>query len=223
MTRRNPTNDRYTVEGNAAGKTRKSAASAKPKYKAGESINEASGDTKKKKGKRTERKQEEQEEFETLGPRAREKYLQREYVKWNDWRRRMVILAFIALFVAIIYRYSVVDTVPLIEYTLWVLPFAFIGIGIWMSFAKQRPIGRVLGIKYGKQEQAAAKASRKEKKKELEQKYNEREDEVAARVKQKEEKDQAREKRRLQNKHAESQHIEEQRASVQKAKQGKKK
>lgn len=222
MTRRNPMNDRYMNDDARTGQTRKSASSAKPKMKAGESIN-GPAKPEKKKLKLTQSKEERQEEFEALGPRAREKQMRIDYVKWNDWRRRMIILSFVALFVALIYRYSVMDVNETLAMGLWVLPFVFIGIAIYISYGKQRPLGRKLGIQYGKEEQAESKATRKAKTKEIRREYANREDEVEARVDQKNKKVTEREKRRLQNKRAEEERLAAQKQAAQKTKSSDKK
>jgi hypothetical protein len=204
-------NERETVEGRKTGVTRKSAASAKPKAHAGES-NKGSDPRKQRKQKQreqklshAERKKQDEEYFESLGPRAREKELHNQYLRWETWRRRMVILSFIALFVAIAYQYSVYPANPVLVVVLWVIPFVILGIGIWISYAKQRPLGRVLGIRYGKNERKKGREEAQKRAAKQRAKQNAQEDAVKARVAEKQEKVNAREKRRLQNRAAEKQ------------------
>lgn len=208
-------NEREMVEGRKAGVTRKSAASAKPKAHAGES-NRGADPRKKRKEKqraehlsRAERKQQDEEYFASLGPRAREKELYQQYLKWETWRRRMVILSFIFLFVALAYQYSVYPPNVAIMVALWIVPFAMIGVGIWISYAKQRPLGRVLGIRYGKEERKKGREEAQKRSAKQRAKQNAQEDAVAARVAEKQEKINTREKRRLQNRAAERQREEE--------------
>ena len=154
MSRRNPLNERETVEGRKTGTTRKSAASAKPKAHAGESNTGADPRTKRKekqkeeKLSRAERKKQDEEYFASLGPRAREKELHNQYLKWETWRRRMVMLSFVFLFVALAYQYSAPSVQPILSVVLWIVRFAIMGVGIWISYARQRPLGRVLGIRF---------------------------------------------------------------------------
>ena len=157
MSRRNPLNDRYLMEKDKQGVSRKSVSNAKPKTKAGESTTGTDGSKQKKslfdRASREERKVAEEEEMKTLGPRAREKKLRSEYNRWDIWRRRCVIISFILMFLALSYPFTVLepnDTTRLISGVLWALPFIAIGVGIYISYAKQRPIGRVLGIRYGR-------------------------------------------------------------------------
>lgn len=209
MTRRNPLNERETVEGRKGGSTRKSAASAKPKSRAGESNTGADPRQKRKekqkeeKLSRAERKRQDEEYFASLGPRAREKELHNQYIRWETWRRRMVMLSFVFLFVALAYQYSAPMVNAYLSVALWIIPFALIGVGIWISYAKQRPLGRVLGIRYGKEEKAQGREKAKERAEKQRAKQNAQEDAVAARVQEKQEKINERERRRLRNRAAE--------------------
>lgn len=201
MTRRNPLNDRYTTDRDKEGKSRKSAASAKPKTRAGESTTGVMSKEKaeaRKKMSRKERKEADEAEYAQLGPRAREKRLREEYRKWDTWRRRMIILSFILMFVALAYPYSVTteDFNQVIGMVLWVLPFAAIGVGIYMSYAKQRPIGRVLGIRYGREAKEEERADVKAKREKQRRDYNLQEQKVYARVEEKEKRTQERDERR---------------------------
>lgn len=220
MSRRNPLNDRYTTEKNMQGVSRKSAASAKPKAKAGESTTgtmSAAQAAERKKMSRKERKEAEQAELEQLGPRARERRLRAEYNKWDVWRRRMVMLSFVLLFVALAYPFSVTveDYNQVLGWALWSLPFIAIGIGIYMSYAKQRPIGRVLGIKYGREGRDERDAETREKREKMRREYNMQEQKVDARVREKEERTEQREKRRAENRAAEEARMEQYKAAGQ--------
>ena len=203
MTRRNPRNERYTNENMAPkGQTRKSAAAAKPKRDASSTTMTAADKSKQDKEKklsRKERKEESQEAFRTMGPRAREKYLEDEYVRWNTWRKRTVMIAFIALFIAMIYQYSLPPAAQnlAINVVLWILPFAAIGVGIWISFARQRPLGRLLGIEYGKKGRELQRKTHKERQESIKKAMEEDEARVKARVQEKNDRDAERQMRKL--------------------------
>lgn len=208
MSRRNPLNDRYLTGKDLEGKSRKSAASAKPKTRAGESTTgQISKEQKeaKKKMSRAERKAAEEAEMAQLGPRARERRLREEYRKWDTWRRRLILLSFILLFVALAYPFSVTtaDYNDVVGIVLWSLPFVAIGVGIWISFAKQRPIGRVLGMDFDRDSREKSKKETKERREEMRREYNKQEQKVEARVKQKEQSVEEREKRRAEARAAE--------------------
>ena len=211
MSRRNPLNDRYIMEKDKQGVSRKSVSNARPKTKAGESTIGVE-DTGKKKGgllsreNRAERKAAEEEEMKTLGPRAREKRLRSEYNRWDTWRRRCVIMSFILMFVALAYPFSVYEpneTTQAISMVLWALPFIAIGIGIYISYAKQRPIGRTLGIKYGRDARSEERDDVRKKREKQRRDYNLQEQKVHARVEEKEKRQQEREERRKANRAAE--------------------
>ena len=145
MSRRNPLNDRYLMEKDKQGVSRKSVSNAKPKTKAGESTTGTDGSKKKKslfdKTSREERKVAEEEEMKTLGPRAREKKLRSEYNRWDIWRRRCVIISFILMFLALSYPFTVLEpneTTQIISGVLWALPFIAIGVGIYISYVKAK-------------------------------------------------------------------------------------
>lgn len=201
MSRRNPLNDRYLTGKDLEGKSRKSAASAKPKTRAGEST---TGQMSKEKAEarakmsRKERKAADEAELAQLGPRARERRLRDEYNKWDTWRRRMVILSFILMFVAIAYPFSVPpeDLNNVVSGVLWALPFIAIGVGIYLSYAKQRPIGRILGISYGREARTQSNEDIKQRRKEMRREYNKQEQKVEARVREKEARVEERERRR---------------------------
>ena len=55
---------------------------------------------------------------------------------------------------------------------LWALPFIAIGVGIYISYAKQRPIGRVLGIKYGREGREEERAETKARREKQRRDYN---------------------------------------------------
>lgn len=203
MTRRNPLNERYTnEEAMPKGQTRKSAASAKPKRSAGSStmtVEEKSKAQKEKRMSRKEREEERQESFRNMGPRAREKYLEDEYVRWNTWRKRTVMIAFIALFIALIYQYSVPVPAQMlgVNILLWALPFVSIGVGVWISFARQRPLGRLLGIEYGKKGREVQRKTHKERQESIKQAMEQDEARVKARVQEKNDRDAERQMRKL--------------------------
>ena len=204
MSRRNPLNDRYLMEKDKQGVSRKSVSNAKPKTKAGESTTGTDGSKKKKsslfdRASREERKVTEEEEMKTLGPRAREKKLRSEYNRWDIWRRRCVIISFILMFLALSYPFTVLEpneTTQIISGVLWALPFIAIGVGIYISYAKQRPIGRVLGIRYGRDAKEEERADVKAKREKQRRDYNLQEQKVYARVEEKEKRTQERDERR---------------------------
>lgn len=212
MSRRNPMNDRYVMEKDKQGVSRKSASNMKPKSRAGESTNYvSSGGGQKKRGlfgrsrSRTEEKESKAKELESLGPNARDRKLREEYNKWDVWRRRLVIIAFVLMFIALSYPFTILEETDQTRITstiLWVLPFVAIGVGIYISYAKQRPLGRILGIGYGADaadERAKVKSRREQQRRD----YNKQEQKVAARVEDKERKSQEREERRKANRAAE--------------------
>ncbi|MDO4400428.1 MAG: hypothetical protein Q4D27_05720 [Coriobacteriia bacterium] len=212
MSRRNPLNDRYIMEKDKQGVSRKSVSNAKPKTKAGESTIGVEDTGKKKKSSlfsresRADRKAAEEEEMKTLGPRAREKKLRSEYNRWDVWRRRCVIISFILMFVALAYPFSVYEqnqTTQTISMVLWALPFIAIAIGIYISYAKQRPIGRTLGMKYGRDAREEEREDVKKKREKQRRDYNMKEQKVYARVEEKEKRQQEREERRKANRAAE--------------------
>ena len=221
MSRRNPLNDRYVMEKDKQGVSRKSVSNAKPKARAGESTI-GTEDAKKKeeraKMSRSERKAADQEEMQTLGPRAREKKLRSEYNRWDVWRRRCVIISFILMFLALSYPFTVyeqTEQTQIISMVLWVLPFIAIGAGIYISYAKQRPIGRVLGIKYGREAREEERNDTKAKREKQRRDYNRQEQKVHARVEEKERRQQEREERRKANKKAEEERQEQYKAAGQ--------
>lgn len=220
MSRRNPLNDRYLTGKDLEGKSRKSVASVKPKTKAGESttgqISKEQAAARKKMS-RSERKAAEEAEMSQLGPRARERRLREEYKKWDTWRRRLVILSFVLMFVALAYPFSVTteDFNQTLSIALWVLPFAAIGVGIWISYAKQRPIGRVLGMSYGREARDETREETKARRKEMRQEYNKQEQKVDARVREKEKSVEEREKRRAEARAAEEARVEQYKAAGQ--------
>ena len=206
MSRRNPLNDRYVMDKDKQGVSRKSVSNVKPKMQACESTTGTTG-SKKKSGlsglknreSRAERKAAEEEEMATLGPRAREKKLRSEYNRWDIWRRRCVIISFLLMFLALAYPFTVyeqTEQTTMISMVLWVLPFAAIGAGIYISYAKQRPIGRVLGISYGRDAKAEQRADVKAKREKQRRDYNRQEQKVYARVEEKEKRSQERDERR---------------------------
>jgi hypothetical protein len=209
MSRRNPLNDRYIMEKDKQGVSRKSVSNAKPKTKAGESttgVEDAKKKAERKKMSRAERKAADEEEMKTLGPRAREKKLRSEYNRWDVWRRRCVIISFVLMFVALAYPFTVyeqTEQTQMLSMALWVLPFVAIGIGIYISYAKQRPIGRVLGIKYGRDAREDERSDIKAKREKQRRDYNMQEQKVYARVEEKERRQQEREERRKANRKAE--------------------
>lgn len=228
MSRRNPLNDRYLTGKDLEGKSRKSAASAKPKARAGESTTgQISKEKKAERAKmsRKERKAADEAELATLGPRARERRLRDEYKKWDTWRRRMVILSFILMFVAIAYPFSVPlqDQSSLLAGVLWALPFIAIGSGIYISYAKQRPIGRILGVNYGREARNETNEEIKARRKEMRREYSKQEQKIEARVKEKEARVEEREKRRAEARAAEEARKEQFKAAGQaKSSKGKK-
>lgn len=209
MSRRNPLNDRYVMEKDKQGVSRKSVSNAKPKTRAGESttgVEDAKKKEERRKMSRAERKAADEEEMRTLGPRAREKKLRSEYNRWDVWRRRCVIISFVLMFLALSYPFTVyeqTEQTQMISMALWALPFIAIGAGIYISYAKQRPIGRVLGIRYGREARAEDKSEIKAKREQQRREYNREEQKVAARVEEKERRQQEREERRKANKAAE--------------------
>lgn len=215
MSRRSPRNERYTNENVAPkGQTRKSAASYKPKREADASVmtkEQKAKAQKEEKMSRAERKEAKDQEFRAMGPRAREKYLEDEYVRWNTWRKRTVMISFIALFVALIYQYSLPPASQelAVSIFLWSLPFLSIGIGIWISFAKQRPLGRLLGIEYGKKGRQIQRKTHKERQESIKQAMQEDEARVKARVQEKNDRDAERQMRKLRSR-VEKQQAEEQ-------------
>lgn len=221
MSRRNPLNDRYLMEKDKQGVSRKSVSNARPKTKAGESTT-GTEDAKKKaerrKMSREERKAADEEEMKALGPRAREKKLRTEYNRWDTWRRRCVIISFILMFLALSYPFTVLEQTQqtqTISMVLWILPFVAIGVGIYISYAKQRPIGRVLGIKYGREEREEQRADVKAKREKQRRDYNIREQKVYARVEEKEKRSQERDERRKANRAAEEARKEQYKAAGQ--------
>ncbi len=224
MSRRNPMNDRYVMEKDKQGVSRKSVASVKPKAKAGESTNFVSGKPRKKSGLArlfSRDKSEEQEqavEEPKLGPHSSERLLREEYKKWDVWRRRCVIISFLLVFVALSYPFTVYepnDQTQLTSMVLWVLPFGAIGVGIYISYAKQRPIGRVLGIGYGNEGRNKKRTMTKEQREKQRREYTKQEQKVAARVEEKERRTQERAERRKANKAAEEARKEQYRAAGQ--------
>ena len=210
MSRRNPMNDRYVMEKDKTGVSRRSVSHAKPVMKAGESTTGVQTNEKKKgifnRPHRAERKAADEEEMKTLGPRARERKLREEYDRWDTWRRRCVIIAFLLMFVALAYPFTLYetnDTTNLISGVLWVLPFIAIGVGIFISYAKQRPIGRVLGMRYGREAKAEEREDIKAKREKQRREYNRQEQRVHARVEEKEKRQEERTARRKANKAAE--------------------
>ena len=209
MSRRNPLNDRYVMEKDKQGVSRKSVSNAKPKTKAGESttgVEDAKKKAERKKMSRAERKAADEAEMKTLGPRARERKLRDEYNKWDVWRRRLVIMSFILMFLALAYPFTVYEQTQetqTISMVLWALPFIAIGIAIYLSYAKQRPIGRVLGIEYGRDARNRNRDETKEKREKQRRDYNRQEQKVQARVEEKERRVQEREERRQANRAAE--------------------
>ena len=221
MSRRNPLNDRYIMEKDKQGVSRKSVSNAKPKTKAGESttgVEDAKKKAERKKMSRAERKAADEEEMKTLGPRAREKKLRSEYNRWDVWRRRCVIISFVLMFVALAYPFTVyeqTEQTQMLSMALWVLPFVAIGIGIYISYAKQRPIGRVLGIKYGRDAREDERSDIKAKREKQRRDYNMQEQKVYARVEEKERRQQEREERRKANRKAEEARQEQYKAAGQ--------
>jgi hypothetical protein len=221
MSRRNPLNDRYIMEKDKQGVSRKSVSNAKPKTKAGESttgVEDAKKKAERKKMSRAERKAADEEEMKTLGPRAREKKLRSEYNRWDVWRRRCVIISFVLMFVALAYPFTVyeqTEQTQMLSMALWVLPFVAIGIGIYISYAKQRPIGRVLGIKYGRDAREDERSDIKAKREKQRRDYNMQEQKVHARVEEKERRQQEREERRKANRKAEEARQEQYKAAGQ--------
>lgn len=221
MSRRNPLNDRYLMEKDKQGVSRKSVSNARPKTKAGESTTgsaEAQKKAERKKMSRAERKAADEEDMKTLGPRAREKKLRSEYNRWDVWRRRCVIISFILMFIALAYPFTVyepTEQTQIISGVLWVLPFVAIGIGIYISYAKQRPIGRVLGIKYGRDAREDERNDVKAKREKQRRDYNMQEQKVHARVEEKERRQQEREERRKANRKAEEERQEQFKAAGQ--------
>ncbi|MBE6471452.1 MAG: hypothetical protein E7000_07070 [Coriobacteriaceae bacterium] len=209
MSRRNPLNDRYVMEKDKQGVSRKSVSNARPKTRAGESTTgteDAKKKAERKKMSRAERKAADEEEMKTLGPRAREKKLRSEYNRWDVWRRRCVIISFILMFLALAYPFTVyeqTEQTQIISLVLWALPFIAIGAGIYISYAKQRPIGRVLGIKYGREAREEERSDVRAKREKQRRDYNLQEQKVHARVEEKEKRQQEREERRKANKAAE--------------------
>lgn len=221
MSRRNPLNDRYIMEKDKQGVSRKSVSNAKPKTKAGESttgVEDAKKKAERKKMSRAERKAADEEEMKTLGPRAREKKLRSEYNRWDVWRRRCVIISFVLMFVALAYPFTVyeqTEQTQMLSMALWALPFVAIGIGIYISYAKQRPIGRVLGIKYGRDAREDERSDIKAKREKQRRDYNMQEQKVHARVEEKERRQQEREERRKANRKAEEARQEQYKAAGQ--------
>ena len=221
MSRRNPLNDRYVMEKDKQGVSRKSVSNAKPKTKAGESTTGVEDPKKKaerKRMSRAERKAADEAEMRTLGPKARERKLREEYRKWDTWRRRMVIVSFILLFLAIAYPFTIyeqTETSQTISMVLWSLPFIAIGVGIYISYAKQRPIGRVLGQKYGRDARDEERADIKAKHEKQRRDYNMQEQKAYARVEEKEKRTQEREERRKANRAAEEARKEQYKAAGQ--------
>lgn len=202
MARRNPMNERYTNDKvKPKGQTRRSASAAKPKSAAANSVTTAEEKSKKDaKLSRKERKEAEQQAFKDMGPRAREKYLEDEYVRWNTWRKRCVMLSFICLGVAVIYQFSIPPSQLILPILvgLWALPFIAIGVGMWISFARQRPLGRLLGIEYGKKGRQIQRKSHKERQQAINAAMQEEEARVKARVQEKHDRTAQRETARLQ-------------------------
>ena len=221
MSRRNPLNDRYVMDKDKQGVSRKSVSNAKPKARAGESTNSVSSTGKKSKIPflgRSESKAAEEEEMRTLGPRAREKKLRSEYNRWDVWRRRCVIISFILMFLALSYPFTIyeqTEQTQMISMVLWALPFIAIGVGIYISYAKQRPIGRVLGIKYGREGRNSERDEVKAKREKQRRDYNRQEQKVYARVEEKEKRQQEREERRKANRAAEEARKEQYKAAGQ--------
>lgn len=221
MSRRNPLNDRYVMEKDKQGVSRKSVSNAKPVTRAGESttgVESAEKREARKKMSRAERQAAEEEEMRSLGPRAREKKLRSEYNRWDIWRRRCIIISFILMFLALSYPFTVFEqtqTTQTISMVLWVLPFIAIGVGIYISYAKQRPIGRVLGVKYGRDAREEDRADMKAKREKQRRDYNLQEQKVHARVEEKEKRQQEREERRKANRAAEDARKEQYKAAGQ--------
>jgi len=197
------------MEKDKQGVSRKSVSNARPKTRAGESTTgteDAKKKAERKKMSRAERKAADEEEMKTLGPRAREKKLRSEYNRWDVWRRRCVIISFILMFLALAYPFTVyeqTEQTQIISLVLWALPFIAIGAGIYISYSKQRPIGRVLGIKYGREAREEERSDVRAKREKQRRDYNLQEQKVHARVEEKEKRQQEREERRKANKAAE--------------------
>lgn len=221
MSRRNPLNDRYLMDKDKQGVSRKSVSNAKPKTRAGESTTgteDAKKKAERKKMSRAERKAADEEEMQTLGPRARERKLRAEYTKWDTWRRRCVIISFVLMFLALAYPFTVYEPneqTQMISMVLWVLPFVAIGVGIYISYAKQRPIGRVLGIQYGREAREGDRSDIKAQREKQRRDYNRQEQKVYARVEEKERRQQEREERRKANRKAEEERQEQFKAAGQ--------
>ena len=217
-------NDRYVMEKDKQGVSRKSVSSMKPKAKAGESTNFVSGGPKKKTGLARlfsrDKGEEQQQEVEEpkVGPKTSEKLLREEYKKWDVWRRRCVIISFLLVFIALSYPFTVydpTDETQMISMLLWILPFIAIGVGIYISYAKQRPIGRVLGIGYGNEGRDKKRSQTKAQREKQRIEYTKQEQKVAARVEEKERRTQERAERRKANKAAEEARKEQYRSAGQ--------
>lgn len=134
MSQRNPMNERYTVEGKMEGKTRKSAASAKPKSKAAASVRvEAAKKTpQQKKAEEKARRKEEQ---------ARQRELDAKYYKPDTERykklRRAWWLCLIGAAVCTIVSFAFQQYMPVwLAFGILIAAYALIILAFYIDFSK---------------------------------------------------------------------------------------
>ena len=190
MSQRNPMNERYTLEKNKGGKTRRSAASAKPKSSAASSVivgvkNKKKGSGGSRANKREQRKRERDKEYA-----AERKYGDPPTKRFKMYRKIWIgclvcaILSIVASFAC-----SKVDFMPEgASVVFLVLAYAFIIVTLYLDFGKIRKERRAYSARMAAQNtkesraaQKAQKAAARKRKKEEEQRKAKEEAERAAR------------------------------------------
>lgn len=134
MSQRNPMNERYTVEGKMEGKTRKSAASAKPKSKAASSVRVESA-------KKTPQQKKAEEKARRKEEAARQRELDAKYYKPDTERykklRRAWWLCLIGAAVCTIVSFAFQASMPVwLAFGILIAAYALIILAFYIDFSK---------------------------------------------------------------------------------------
>jgi hypothetical protein len=168
MTQRNPMNERYQTE-EKIGKTRKSAASAKPVTKAASSVHvESSAPA--PKGRMAKAKAQATKEAtkgkssKTDSPRAKAEYYTPDTPEYKKWRRIWWIAIGVAMgltALSFLIMMLLPDS-PMVGYVMLGLAYALLFFSIWIDLAKVRKIRNAYRDQMMNSNSKAAKAKRRE-------------------------------------------------------------
>jgi len=173
MTQRNPMNERYTTD-TVKGKTRKSAASAKPRSKAASSVREAAPKSKKEKAKEQKAKAKERAERSGMAESAETIARQKELKKWRTIWIVLLATSIVLTTVSIFLTFQPDFSDSPASMIVIMVAFAFLLLAYYLNSAKVTPLRTEQLVaergksKKARAEQKRARAEKRERDKESE-------------------------------------------------------